>query len=321
MDINIKKRILITGGNGLVGSAIKDILNREDIKENYKNYQFTFTSSQWGNLEKQTQTFDIFKSAKPDYVIHLAAFVGGLFKNMQKKVEMFEKNIQINMNVIKACHKFNVKKLICCLSTCIFPDNTTYPINESMLHNGAPHDSNNAYAYAKRMMEIQCKIYNEQFGTNFMCIIPTNIYGPHDNFSIKDGHVIPGLIHKCYLAKKDDKRFEIYGTGKPLRQFLFSYDLAEIILRLLFEYKNNDSIIISPSEENTIFDTALFIKETFQYNNDIFFNSDFSDGQFKKTADNSKLIKLFPDIKFTPLSDGISQTVHWFNKHYSNCRK
>jgi GDP-L-fucose synthase len=121
---------------------------------------------------------------------------------MNNKVEMLEKNLIINYNVVKCSHDYGIEKFIACLSTCIFPDNTTYPIKETTLHDGAPHDSNYAYAYAKRMLEIHCRTYREQFGDNFICVIPTNVYGPNDNFYLENGHVIPSLIHKCYLAKK-----------------------------------------------------------------------------------------------------------------------
>ena len=116
---------------------------------------------------------------------------------------MLEKNISINSNVLKCCHIFNVKKCISCLSTCIFPDNITYPINETMLHNGPPHNSNNTYAYAKRILEIHSKAYQEQYNRDFICIIPTNIYGPYDIFNLEDAHVIPALIHRCYINKQN----------------------------------------------------------------------------------------------------------------------
>ena len=151
--------ILITGGSGLVGNGIKEVLNKDIYKHYKKKNRFIFLSSKDCDLKNEDSVEELFKKYKPNYVIHLAAYVGGLYRNMKEKVDMFEKNILINQNVIKNCHKFNVKKLICCLSTCIFPDNVQYPINENMLHNGPPHNSNDAYAYAKRMMEIHCKAY------------------------------------------------------------------------------------------------------------------------------------------------------------------
>ena len=131
-------------------------------------------------------------------MIHLAAMVGGLFRNMKHNVEFFRENILINDNVMECCREYNVKKLVSCLSTCIFPDKTTYPIDETMLHSGPPHDSNAGYSYAKRMLSVMSKLYCQQYGCNFTCIIPTNVYGPHDNYSIEDGHVIPGDSSPCY---------------------------------------------------------------------------------------------------------------------------
>ena len=234
-------KLLITGGNGLVGKAIQDVLKNSD-------YTLLIPSSRECNLENEYETQDYFEKNSPDLVIHLAANVGGLYKNMNEKVQMLERNVKINMNVLKCAHEFGVKKLISCLSTCIFPNKTTYPIHEKMLHDGPPHCSNDAYAYAKRLLEIQSQAYNQQYGTNFVCVIPTNIYGPHDNFSLQDGHVIPSLIHKCFLAKQKGEPFVIRGTGKPLRQFIYSADLAKLIVWVLEHYTDKDSIILSVSE-------------------------------------------------------------------------
>ena len=122
---------------------------------------------------------------------------------MNFKVDMFESNIQINLNVLKCCYLFDVEKVVSCLSTCIFPDQTEYPITEKDLHNGPPHFSNDAYAYAKRMLDVHSCAYFQQYGKKFISVIPTNIYGEHDNYHLEDAHVIPALIHKCYLSKKE----------------------------------------------------------------------------------------------------------------------
>ena len=262
-------------------------------------------------------------SYNPYYVIHLAACVGGLFKNMACKVDMYEKNILINTNVLKVCHEIKVKKLISCLSTCIFPDKTTYPIDETMLHDGPPHTSNDAYAYAKRMLQVQSKAYQEQYSDNFICIIPTNIYGPHDNFNLQDSHVIPGLIHKCYLAKKENKPFIIAGSGTPLRQFIYSEDLAILILWTLESYNKLEPIILSVPEnlEKSINFIATCIAKEFNYENNMEFDTDKPDGQFKKTADNSKLMSYIKSFQFTPIEEGITKTVDWFINNYNQCRK
>ena len=315
MNTNLKT-ILVTGGTGLVGQAIKS------ISKNY-SYNFIFLSSIDCDLSDYDQTKDLFSKIKPNYVIHLAAYVGGLFKNMNYKVDMLEKNLLINYNVLKCSHDYKVEKVVSCLSTCIFPDKTSYPINEDMLHNGPPHNSNDAYAYAKRILEIHSKAYQEQYGDNFICVIPTNIYGPHDNYSLEDGHVIPALIHRCYLNKKNNEKFIVRGTGKPLRQFIYSEDLAKLILWSLENYHQKDSIILSVDEKDeiSINDVALNIAKAYDYQDMIEFDTSYSDGQYKKTADNSKLKKLIKDFEFTKFEEGIEKSVNWFIENYNNCRK
>jgi GDP-L-fucose synthase len=310
------KTILVTGGSGLVGNAIL-LLEKE-----YPNYNFIFLNSKICDLTNYNEVIILFNTIKPDTIIHLAACVGGLFKNMAQKVKMFEDNILINTHVIKASYAIGVKKLIACLSTCVFPDKTEYPINETMLHNGPPHHSNEGYAYSKRMMELHCRLYNESFGTNYICITPTNIYGPHDNFNLDDGHVIPSLIHKCYLAKKEGIPFEVKGSGRPLRQFIYSVDLAKLIMSTL---ENNEligtgHIIVSPEEEYSIREVAELINSHF--GNEIIFNENYSDGQYRKTTDNSKLKKLLKEInfEFTDLATGILQSVNFFIKNYDIAR-
>jgi len=309
-----KKIILITGSNGLVGKAF------QKISEKYNKYNYIFSTSKDCDLLDYTKTLEYFNKIKPNYVFHLAANVGGLYKNLNYKVDMLEKNILMNFNILKCCHLTDVEKCICMLSTCIFPDKTQYPINESMLHDGAPHNSNDAYAYAKRIMDIHCKAYNEQYNRNYSCIIPTNIYGPHDNFSLTDGHVIPALIHKCYLAKKNNIPFEVLGSGKPLRQFIYSDDLAELIL-LSFEKLDRENLIIANELEYSIKEISLLIAKAFDYENHIIFNEKYSDGQFKKTADNSKLKSIINNYNFTTLNEGIKKSVNFFIENYDICRK
>jgi GDP-L-fucose synthase len=316
-----KPIVLITGGSGLVGNAIKHVVIENNL--DFAN-SFVFISSKEYDLMNYDDTSAMFEKYKPEYVIHLAACVGGLYKNMNNKVNMFEDNLSINFNVVKCAHKYGVKKMVACLSTCIFPDKTEYPINETMLHDGPPHNSNDAYAYAKRMLEVQCRMYNENYGTNYVCVIPTNIYGPHDNFNLEDGHVLPALINKCYIAKKRNQLFVVRGSGNPLRQFIYSLDLAEQIIMILYtESIIGESIILSvpPQNEVSIKDVATIIANKFDYQHMMVFDQSFADGQYKKTADNTKLMNLFPDFEFTSISDGISTTVDWFIENYSNARK
>lgn len=305
------KTVLVTGGSGLVGQAIKQ------ITYDLNSYKFIFLSSKDVDLTDSNATRAIFIQYKPNYVIHLAAYVGGLFKNMRYKVDMLETNLLINYNVIHYAHEFGVEKLVACLSTCIFPDKVIYPIREELLHNGPPHFSNDAYAYAKRMLEVQCRAYREQYGDRFFCVIPTNIYGLYDNFHLEDSHVIPGLIHKCFLAKRDNLPFVVSGTGKPLRQFIYSIDLAKLILWAMENFTGDNIILGVPeSHEISIGEVAQLIAKEFNYEDHIEFDKSKSDGQYKKTVGVNRLMRLIGSFDFTPISDGIHKTVKWFIENY-----
>jgi GDP-L-fucose synthase len=315
-------KVLVTGGSGLVGKGIESFIKKNHL---HQEHEFIFCSSRDCDLSSLDETRKLFEKHQPDFVIHLAAKVGGLFKNMNFKVDMLEQNMLINFNVLRCCHDFNVKKCVSCLSTCIFPDKTTYPINEEMLHNGPPHNSNDAYAYAKRMIEIHSKAYNEQYpnGCVFQCVIPTNIYGPHDNYNLEDAHVIPALIHRCKLCKDEGKDFIVKGSGKPLRQFIYSEDLGELIVWTLFNYEGKDSLILSveEKEEVTIDHVALAIARCYNYEHKLVYDTNFSDGQYKKTADNSKLMSLHGEFNFTSIDEGIEKSVNWFINNFQSARK
>jgi len=316
-----KCTILVTGGTGLVGKGIETIISRDPFAQT--NEQWIFLNSRDGDLRDRSETRAIFERYRPTYVIHLAAKVGGLFNNMKYKVEFYRENVLINDNVMECCREFQVQKLVSCLSTCIFPDKTSYPIDETMIHNGAPHVSNEGYAYAKRMIDVLNRCYNEEYGCNFTSIVPTNIYGPHDNYSIDGGHVIPGLIHKCYLAKQNNTDFVIWGSGTPLRQFIFSEDLAELTIWVLREYNSVEPIILAVDEadEISIGDVARLVAEGMNFQGNIVFDTSKADGQFKKTASNSKLRSLRPDFQFTPIREGIFRSCRWFEENYALARK
>jgi GDP-L-fucose synthase len=303
-----KKTILVTGGTGLVGNGIQSV-----SKDYLDKYEFVYVSSKQYDISNMTDTVKMFEDIKPSHVIHLAACVGGLFKNMNNKVEMLEKNLMINYNVVKCAHYFKVEKLVACLSTCIFPDKVNYPIDETMLHDGPPHSSNDAYAYAKRMLEIHCAAYRENFGDDFVCVTPTNIYGHHDNFDLENGHVLPVLIHKCYLAKKNGEDFVVRGTGAPLRQFIYSEDLAKLILWTMENFHEDNIILSVPeSHEISIGNVAKIIARCFDYEDRIVFDTLFSDGQYKKTVSADKIKRLIGDFEFTDIEEGIQKTVEWF---------
>ena len=299
---------LVFGGTGLVGCALKKI-----------KPDWTYLGSRDGDLRIMRNCEKIFKKYEPKQVIFLAAIVGGLYKNLDTNYEMYMDNMKMQMNIIECCNKYKVKDGIFCLSTCIFPDKVEYPIKEEYLHNGEPHSSNYGYAFAKRNMDIMCRLSNEKFKSNFRCIVPTNIYGEFDNFDLENGHVIPSLIHKAYLAKKNDLPFVLRGTGKALRQFIYSGDVAKIIILLLTNpFINYQNIILSPQEEVSIKDISKIIAKNFDIKT-VEYDTTYSDGQYKKTCDNSKLLEM--DIELTSLEDGLEDTIVWFKNNYPNVRK
>ena len=268
------KKLLVTGGNGLVGSSIN-----ADIKIG-RQYDLKLTD----------ETNKMFEYHKPTHVIHCAGKVGGVGGNMNYKGEYFYDNIMINTNVIESARRNGVEKLVSFLSTCVFPDNVEYPLTE-------------------------------QYGLNYVSVIPTNIYGPNDNFSLSQGHVMPMLIHKLYLAQKNNTDFTVWGSGKPLREFIFSKDVAKLSEWAIDNYNESEPIIFSTSEEISIMDLVDLLVKEFNFKGNVIFDSSKPDGQFRKPSDNSKLKSYLPDFKFTPIEDGIKETVNWFITNYENARK
>jgi len=315
------KVVLVTGGTGLVGKGIQAHLTEHPTTD-----KWIFLSAKDGDLRKLEDTVQIFQKYKPTHVIHLAAMVGGLFRNMKYKLQFFRENMAMNDNILQCANDFGVKKCVSCLSTCIFPDKTTYPIDETMIHDGPPHFSNEGYAYAKRMLDVLNRCWNEQVGSagcKFQSVIPTNIYGPHDNYHLEDSHVIPGLIHKCYLAKQKGEPFVVWGSGKPLRQFIYSQDLGSLLVWTLEHYEETSPLILSVGEEDevTIGQVAEGIAEIMGYTSGLKFDTTKADGQFKKTASNKKLRGLNPEFKFTPIKEGLKKSVDWFVQNYDVARK
>jgi GDP-L-fucose synthase len=298
-------KILVTGGKGLVGSAID-----ADIK---LGREFDLTSP--------GETLKAFRGHKPTHVIHCAGKVGGLGGNMKYKGEYLYDNVMINTNVIESARLAGVTNLVSFLSTCVFPDKVNYPLTEDQVYNGFPHSSNYPYAYAKRLADIQIRAYREQYGLKYTSVIPTNIYGPNDNFSLEHGHVVPMLLHKMYLAIQNKTDFKVWGTGKPLREFIYSKDVAELAKWAVENYDEEEPIIFTTSEEISIKDLVGLIAEEFNYKGNIIFETDKPDGQFRKPSSNEKLKRYLPDFKYTPIEQGIRQTVNWFINNYDNARK
>lgn len=303
--------ILVTGSNGLVGSALREII-KDDVY---------FASRDDADLTNYAETEELFLRVKPDKVIHLAALVGGIGGNLMHSGEYFRNNLQININTLEAARKVGVKRLVSFMSTCVFPNDGPYPLTPDSLHLGQPHQSNFGYAYAKRMLEVQSRAYRAQWGLDYVVAIPTNIFGPHDNFNLVEGHVVPALIHKTFIAKETKSDLTVWGSGKPLREFIYSKDVATLTLWMLENYSESEPLILTSGKEIAINELVTTVTSEMGFKGDIHFDETKPDGQFRKPSSNSALLEKLSDFQFTSLDLGIKQTVEWFESNYPAVRK
>ena len=301
-------KILITGGTGLVGSRF---IGEDYIKIGSKDI----------NLLNQNSIGDFLKNKEIEGVIHCAARVGGVKGNMTYPGEFTYENLKINTGIIEEARKAGIRKMISFSSTCVFPDKVEYPLTPSKIHLGPPHPSNYGYAYAKRMAEIQMQSYREQYGVNYFSVIPCNIYGPADNYNLEDGHVLPSIVHKFYLANTEGSDVTIWGSGNPLREFIFSEDVAKLTKILFDNYTGGTPVIISSGKEISIKKVVDIIAREFNFKGKIIWDLDKPEGQFRKPSDNSIIRSIAPDFRFTPIEEGIHKSVKWFKDNYPNIRK
>jgi GDP-L-fucose synthase len=321
--------LIVTGSSGLLGQALRRTL---PIWSSDKDIEISFMTSEHCDLRDDENVMFLFAQMQPTHVIHLAARVGGLFDNMEHNNEYFVSNVRINTNVLNACSKLtSVVKVVSCLSTCIFPQDAKLPLTVDQLHCGLPHSSNIGYSFAKRMIDVQNRILHQPGVKTFTGVIPTNLFGPYDNFSLESGHVIPALIHKCYLAKQNNDILRIKGSGKAVRQFLYALDAARLMMYVLDRYNDSKPVIMAPQEEYTIAEIVQKITRILQFTGSVTFEYDeenSNDGQNKKTADGSELLRLISsDSKlegisfvFTPIDDALETTITWFLSHLDTCR-
>ena len=295
-------KVLVTGGSGLVGNALRKIAP-----------DWLYPPSSELSLLDPIGTTVYLEKHRPDVVVHLAARVGGLYRNMKDNERMLVDNVMMNMNIIQAAEEVGVKRFIGILSTCVFPDDILYPLTESQVHMGPPHFSNEGYAYAKRTMDIHLKLSK----MNTTCLIPTNLFGPHDNFNLEQAHVIPALIHKCHLAKRKGKPFMVAGTGSALRQFMYSGDFARIIKHFVEVHDPkvpHESFICAPDErqEISIEHVAFKIAKYLDYQRYLGFDTSFPEGQHRKPASNNNLMATIGDFEFSDFDEKLAETIEWF---------
>lgn len=305
-----KRKIYIAGHKGLVGSAIHRYL----IKNEYQNI-ITKTSSEL-DLRNQNAVTQFFQTEKPDYVFLAAAKVGGIHANNTYRADFLYDNIMIATNIIHASHQHKVKKLLFLGSSCIYPKLAPQPLKEEYLLTGPLEQTNEPYAIAKITGIKLCETYREQYGCNFISVMPTNLYGIGDNYDLENSHVLPALIRKFHEAKiKDAKTVPIWGTGKPKREFLYADDLADACVFLMKNYNDKNLINIGVGEDITIIDLAKLIKDTVGFKGELIFDDTKPDGTPRKLMDVSKIHALGWKAK-TSLTDGIRLAYQDFFKEY-----
>ena len=306
------KKIYVAGHRGLVGSA----LVRKLQKEGFTNI-VTRTHSEL-DLTRQAEVEDFFEKEKPDYVILAAAKVGGIHANNTYPADFIMKNLQIECNVIDAAYKNNVQKLLFLGSSCIYPRECPQPIKEEYLLSDYLEKTNEAYALAKIAGLKMCAYYNKQYGTNYISVMPCNLYGINDNFSLENSHVLPALMRKFHEAKiKEEPTVTVWGSGKPLREFLNVDDLADACLFLMDNYEGDDFFNVGYGEEVTIMDLALLIKKVVGFEGELVMDASKPDGTMRKLTDISRIKALGWEPKIT-LEEGLKETYQWFQEKYES---
>ena len=260
------------------------------------------------NLLDQSEVDNFFQKQQPEYVFLAAAKVGGIKANNDKKADFIYENIMIQSHVIKASKDYDVKKLLFLGSSCIYPKFSEQPIKEEYLLSGTLEPTNDAYAIAKIAGIKMCQSFNQQYGTNYISVMPTNLYGPNDNYDLNNSHVLPAMIRKFHEAKLEGKdKVEIWGTGTPKREFLYVDDLADACIHLMLNYNDSEIVNIGTGQDVTIAELAVGIKNIVGFEGDIYFNTEMPDGTPRKLLDVSKLKELGWSYK-TSLKEGIEKT-------------
>ena len=306
--MNKTSRIFIAGHNGMVGSAILRILKRKGFEN------LIYLSSKDLDLRNQTAVQDFFSKEQPEYVFMAAAKVGGIHANNTYKADFIYDNLAIELNVIHSAWKSNVKKLLFLGSSCIYPKMAPQPIKEEYMLSGYLEETNESYAIAKIAGIKLCEAFRFQYGCNFISAMPTNLYGPNDNYNLENSHVLPALIRKFHeAALRNENSVTVWGSGNPKREFLHVDDLAEACLMMMETYDGKDFLNIGYGDDISISDLASLIKEITGFKGSIVFDISKPDGTVRKLMDSSKIRQVGWKPKID-LKDGITETYQQYRR-------
>ncbi len=310
----MKTKLLILGSSGMVGSAVLKRFKKNNL---YKIYNPSRKKLDLFNYKKIE---NYLKKIKPQIIILCAAKVGGILANDKYRADFMYENLTIQNNVIYLAYKFNIKKLIFLGSSCIYPRNSKQPIKEEYLLSGYLEKTNDSYAISKIAGIKMIEAFNKQYGTNFISLMPTNIFGLNDNFHEENSHVVPALIKKIYASYiKNEKSVSLWGTGKPMRDLLFSDDLAEAVYFITKNYHGSQMLNIGSGEEISIRNLSKIIAKIIGFNGKIIFDKKYPDGTPRKILDNSKIKKLGWKKKYS-LKKGLKLTIDWYKYNFDKAK-
>jgi len=300
-------KVLVTGGSGFLGKALQKI-----------RPEWIYLSSKDCDLREKSWVFSTLSEIAPDAIVHLAGRVGGIKENSKNQADFYYDNISVNTNVIHCAHIMGINRILSALSTCAFPDVVNkYPFTEKDILNGPPAFTNLSYGFTKRSLYAMSNAYRRQYGRNYSCFCPSNIYGPNDNFDLESSHFVPAMIRK-FIEAKDGDTIEFWGTGEPLRQQLYVEDLAFFIPTLLKHHNSNIPMIVVPDENLSIRKMVEICKDLIGKNVKYFFNNSL-DGQYRKDGDNSMFMNLIHEHLHTrellPFKKGLEETIKWYKKN------
>lgn len=299
-------KIFVAGHRGLVGSAIVRALEAAGYTNIIRKNRAEL------DLLDQKAVADFFATEKPEYVFDAAAKVGGILANKEHPAEFIYQNLVIQNNIIHNAYWNGVKKLVFLGSSCIYPKLATQPIKEEYLLTGSLEPTNDAYAIAKIAGIMMCQSYNKQYGTNFISLMPTNLYGPKDNFDLTSSHVLPAMIRKFHEAKVNNSpSVPLWGTGSPMREFLHVDDLADAAVYLMNNYDGSEIVNVGTGEDVTIKELAELIRDTVGYTGELDWDTTKPDGTPRKLLDVSRLHSLGWKHKI-PLPEGVKDTYNWY---------
>ena len=309
MDLS-KKRIVVTGGAGFLGSFLCEKLAERGCSEIFVPRRREYDLVHEENVER------LYKDAEPDVIFHLAAEVGGIGANQKQPGRFFYANMAMGLHLIEGARRHRVEKFIQVGTICAYPKFTPVPFREEDLWNGYPEETNAPYGIAKKSLLVMCQSYRQQYGLNAIYLLPVNLYGPRDNFDLETSHVIPALIRKCVDAQTNgNETVEVWGTGSASREFLYVEDAAEALILAAERYDKPDPVNIGAGREITIRDLVHLIRKLTRYDGEFVWNTSKLDGQPRRCLDTSRAKKEFGFEAQTPFEEGLRRTIEWYREN------